>query len=335
MKIAVDAMGGDDAPGAIVIGAMEAVQTFSDLEITLIGDEAKIRPHLTDETRVEIIHTVEVIKADEGPVQAVRSKKNAPVVLMMQEVKEKHADACISAGNTGALVTAGLLGIGRMKGINRPGLASTLPTVDGKGFMLVDIGANPDARAEHLAQYAQMGTIYAEKVRGVQKPHVGLLNIGTEEGKGNHLSQKAFPLLQQAPIHFVGNVEARDLMRGAADVVVCDGFSGNLVLKSMEGTALSLFSLIKEELTRSFTRKLAGAVLKPGLKKVKDRVDYSEYGGAALFGLSAPVIKAHGSSDGHAMFSAFRQARDIVMNDVVPTIAAAVRQNQREQNGEI
>lgn len=335
MKIAVDAMGGDNAPEAIVLGAMKAVQTFDDLEIKLIGDEEKIRPHLNDHTRVEIMHTHETIGAEEGPVQAVRHKKDASVVLMMKEVKEEHADACISAGNTGALVTAGLLGIGRMKGISRPGLASTMPTVDGQGFLLIDIGANPDARAEHLLQYASMGSIYVDQVRGVRRPRVGLLNVGTEEGKGNNLSKKAYSLLKEAPVHFIGNVEARDLMNGVADVVVCDGFSGNLVLKSMEGTGLSLFSLIKDELMKSWVRKMAAAVIKPGLKQIKDRVDYSEYGGAALFGLSAPVIKAHGSSDSHAMFSAFRQAREIVSRDVIPTIGSTIRKSQSEQNGEI
>lgn len=330
MKIAVDAMGGDHAPEVIVLGAMEAVRTFSDLQVILIGDEEKIRPHLQEPTQIEIIHTHETIGAEEGPVNAVRRKKDASVVLMMKEVKEERADACISAGNTGALVTAGLLGVGRMKGISRPGLASTMPTVDGQGFLLIDIGANPDARAEHLVQYASMGSIYAEQVRGIKHPRVGLLNVGTEEGKGNHLSKKAYPLLSEAPVDFIGNVEARELMDRAADVVVCDGFSGNLILKSMEGTGLSLFSLIKEELLKSWLRKMAAAVIKPGLKQIKDRVDYAEYGGAALFGLRAPVIKAHGSSDSHAMFSAFRQARDVVKYNVVSTIAATVQQNQVE-----
>ncbi|HEU5141193.1 MAG TPA: phosphate acyltransferase PlsX, partial [Bacillales bacterium] len=295
MRIAIDAMGGDDAPKAMVLGAQQAVQTYSDLEIVLVGDESKIRPYLSDPSRIELIHTNEAISAEDSPVQAVRSKKEASMVLAAKEVKEERADACISAGNTGALVTAGLFIIGRMKGISRPGLAPTLPTTDGKGFLLIDVGANADAKAEHLYQYAVMGSIYVEKVRGIKNPRVGLLNIGTEEGKGNRLSQDSFDILKDAPVNFIGNVESRGLMEGAADVVVCDGFSGNLVLKTMEGTALSLFSLIKRELTKTTIRKLAAAVLKPGLSGVKDTVDYSEYGGAALFGLSAPVVKAHGS----------------------------------------
>jgi glycerol-3-phosphate acyltransferase PlsX len=331
MRIAIDAMGGDDAPKAIVLGAEQAVQTYKDLEIVLIGDEQQIRPYLSNTSRIEVIHTDEVIGAEEGPVQAVRRKKNASMVLAAQEVKEKRADACISAGNTGALVTAGLFGIGRLKGISRPGLAPTLPTTNGKGFLLIDVGANADAKAEHLYQYALMGSTYVEKVRGIEKPRVGLLNVGTEEGKGNRLTKNAFALLQDAPIHFIGNVEARDLMEGTADVVVCDGFSGNLVLKSIEGTALSLFSLLKKELTKTTLRKLAAAVLKPGLSGLKRKVDYSEYGGAALFGLAAPVVKAHGSSDDRAVFNAIRQAKDIVERNVVSIIAMMVQ----KQNGGI
>lgn len=325
MKIAIDAMGGDQAPKAMVLGAEKAMQTYDDLEIVMTGDEAKIRPYLSDSSRMDIIHTNQVIEANEGPVQAVRSKKDASMVLASLEVKEKRADACISAGNTGALVTCGLFNIGRMKGISRPGLAPTLPTTDGKGFLLIDVGANSDAKAEHLYHYAVMGSVYVEKVRGIEKPRVGLLNVGTEEGKGNRLSKSAYALLQTAPIHFVGNVEARDLMEGVADVVVCDGFSGNLVLKSIEGTALSLLSLLKKEMTKTTIRKMAAAILKPGLMSVKEKVDYSEYGGAALFGLAAPVVKAHGSSDEYAIFNAVRQARDIVKRDVVSIIAETVK----------
>ncbi|HET7657415.1 MAG TPA: phosphate acyltransferase PlsX [Bacillales bacterium] len=331
MRIAVDAMGGDHAPKAIVLGAEKALQVFEDLEFVLIGDEKKINPLLSGSTRIEVIHTDEVIGAHESPVQAVRSKKNASMVLAAMEVKEGRADVCISAGNTGALVTTGLFHIGRMKGISRPALAPTLPTTDGQGFLLIDVGANADAKAEHLYHYAVMGSIYVEKVRGIENPRVGLLNVGTEEGKGNRLSKTAFPLLKEAPINFIGNVESRDLLERAADVVVCDGFSGNLVLKSIEGTALSLLSLLKEEMTKTTVRKLAAGVLKPGLIGLKKKVDYSEYGGAALFGLSAPVVKAHGSSDEFAIFSAIRQAREMVNRDVVSIIGETVK----KENGGI
>ncbi|HET7521992.1 MAG TPA: phosphate acyltransferase PlsX [Bacillales bacterium] len=331
MKIAIDAMGGDHAPEAVVRGAVKAVEAYRDLQIVLIGDEAKIQPYINDERPIDILHTKEVIGPEDEPVQAVRHKKNASMVWMAREMKERRADACISAGNTGALVAAALFGIGRIKGISRPGLAPTLPTVDGKGFLLIDVGANADARPEHLFQYALMGSIYVEKVRDMKRPRVGLLNLGSEAGKGNRLSKEAFDLLKEAPVHFVGNVEARDLLEGAADVVVTDGFSGNNVLKAMEGTALSLLSLIKEEMTKTPIRKLAAAVLKPGLMGVKNKVDYAEYGGAALFGISAPVVKAHGSSDAHAVFNAIRQARNMVERNVVETITATVK----KQNGGI
>lgn len=331
MRIAIDAMGGDRAPEAIVRGAERAMQVYGDLEFVFFGDEAKIKPYLKNSSRTEVIHTDEVIGAHESPVQSVKSKKKASMVLAAAEVKEKRADVCISAGNTGALVTTGLFHIGRMKGIKRPGLAPTLPTTDGQGFLLIDAGANADAKAEHLYHYAVMGSIYVEKVRGIKNPRVGLLNVGTEEGKGDRLSREAFPLLKEAPINFIGNVESRDLLERTADVVVCDGFSGNLVLKSIEGTALTLFSLLKEEMTKSALRKLAAAVLKPGLVGLKKKVDYTEYGGAALFGLSAPVVKAHGSSDEFAVFSAIRQAREIVDRNVISIISETVK----KENGGI
>ena len=187
-----------------------------------------------------------------------------------------------------------------------------MPTVDGKGFVMLDVGANVDAKPIHLYQYAVMGSVYAEKVRGIENPRVGLLNVGTEDGKGNELSKQVFAMLKDAPINFVGNVESRDLLQGVADVVVCDGFTGNVALKSLEGTALALFSMLKEQLMSSFTSKLAAAVLKPKLMVLKDKMDYSEYGGAALFGLKAPVIKAHGSSNDQSIFSAIRQTREMV-----------------------
>lgn len=221
-------------------------------------------------------------------------------------------------------MAAGLFVVGRIEGIERPALSPTLPTIGGEGFLLLDVGANVDAKPEHLLQYAIMGSIYAEKVRGVSNPRIGLLNIGTEEKKGNELAKNAFELLQQANIHFIGNVEARDLLDGVADVVVTDGFTGNMVLKTIEGTALSVFKMMKTALTSSFKSKMAAAVLKPDLAQLKSKMDYSEYGGAGLFGLKAPVIKAHGSSDANAIFSAIRQTRNMVENSVSQTIKEAV-----------
>ncbi|WP_078547197.1 phosphate acyltransferase PlsX [Litchfieldia alkalitelluris] len=324
MRIAIDAMGGDHAPKEVVEGAMKAISAFDDLEITLVGNETKIKQFLTNEERISIIHTEVKIEGDEEPVRAVRRKKDASMVLMAGEVKEGRADACISAGNTGALMAAGLFVVGRIKGIDRPALSPTLPTIDGKGFLMLDVGANVDAKPEHLLQYAIMGSIYAEKVRGIQQPKIGLLNVGTEDGKGNELTKGAFMLIKDSNLNFIGNVESRDLLNGVADVVVTDGFTGNVALKTIEGTALSVFTMLKSALTSDLASKLAAAVLKPKLKGLKDKMDYSEYGGAGLFGLSAPVIKAHGSSDAQAIFSSIRQTREMVKSNVTGTIKETV-----------
>src|SRR5690625_2615042 len=324
MKIAIDAMGGDNAPKAQVEGAMEAIQHNDDLHITLVGDEKAIRTYLSNEERITIIHTDEVITGDEEPIRAVRRKKTSSLVLAAKEVKDKKADACISAGNTGALVVAGLFVVGRTKGIDRPALSPTLPTLNGRGFLLLDAGANVDANAHNLVQYAIMGSIYSEKVRLISNPKVGLLNVGTEEAKGNNVTKKAYNQLKNAPIHFVGNVEARDLLNGVVDVVVTDGFSGNITLKAIEGTALHVMKLMKQTLTSSLKTKIAAGLIKNDLKGLKNKLDYPEYGGAALFGLAAPVIKSHGSSNHRAIYHAIKQASHMIENRVIDTISETV-----------
>lgn len=250
---------------------------------------------------------------------------------MAQEVAENRADACISAGNTGALMTAGLFIVGRIKGIDRPALAPTLPTVSGDGFLLLDVGANVDAKPEHLVQYGIMGSVYARQVLGISSPRVGLLNVGTEEKKGNDLTKKTFELLKETNVNFVGNVEARDLLEGAADVIVTDGFTGNVTLKTLEGSALSIFKMLKDTLTSSFVSKLAAGVLKPKLMEMKLKMDYSEYGGASLFGLKAPVVKAHGSSDARAVYHALRQAREMVSQNVAAFIEEEVKEEKTDE----
>ncbi|WP_141431219.1 phosphate acyltransferase PlsX [Bacillus sp. 03113] len=327
MKIAIDAMGGDHAPKEIVLGAMKAVSAFDDVHITLVGNEEQIKPFLTNTERISILHTDEVILGTDEPVRAVRKKKNSSMVLSAQQVADGKADGCISAGNTGALMATGLFVIGRIKGIERPALAPTLPTIGGEGFLLLDVGANVDAKPEHLLQYAMMGSIYANKVRGISNPRVGLLNIGTEEKKGNELTKKAFELLESSDLQFIGNIEARDLLNGVCDVAVTDGFTGNMVLKTVEGTALSMFKMLKSALTSSLKSKLAAAVLKPDLLKLREKLDYSEYGGAGLFGLKAPVIKAHGSSDANAIYNAVRQTRNMIQAQVSSTVQSAVEKS--------
>lgn len=324
MIIALDGMGGDHAPREIIEGAIESLSEFNDLHIHIYGNEEIMKPYLTRHERLTVVHCTEKIEPDDEPVRAIRKKKDASMVRMAQAVKDGDADACVSAGNTGALMAAGLFVVGRTKGIDRPALSPTLPTIGGQGFVFLDVGANADAKPAHLQQYAIMGSIYAEKVRGIEKPRVGLLNIGTEEGKGNELTKSAFELLSTAPINFIGNVESRELLNGVADVIVTDGFTGNMVLKTIEGTASGFFSMLKEVYGASFKNKLSAALVKDGLRGLKRKMDYTEYGGAGLFGLNSPVIKAHGSSNANAILNAIRQARTMVEYDVCGTIRETV-----------
>lgn len=318
-KIAVDAMGGDNAPQAIVEGVNQALADFSDIEIQLYGDEAKIKTYLKANDRVSIIHTDEKINSDDEPVKAIRKKKQASMVLGAQAVKDGKADAVLSAGNTGALLAAGLLVVGRIKNIDRPGLMSSLPTIDGKGFNMLDLGANAENTAHHLHQYAILGSFYAKNVRGVAHPRIGLLNNGTETTKGDSLRKETFALLAaDESLNFIGNVEARDLMNGVADVVVTDGFTGNAVLKSIEGTALGIMEQLKTSIKQAGLRaKLGALLLKNSLYDLKDSLDYSGAGGAVLFGLKAPVVKCHGSSDAKSVYYTIKQIRIMLETDVV------------------
>src|SRR5690625_332114 len=304
---------------------MQAVSDIEKLQLTLIGNEKEIKKYLTNDERITIIHTDERIESDEEPIRAVRRKKKASLVLTANEVKENRADACISAGNTGALVVAGLFIVGRTKGIDRPALSPTLPTNDGRGFLLLDAGATVDANANNLVQYAVMGSIYCEKVRRMKKPRVGLLNVGTEAGKGNQLTKKVYDMLAGAPVNFVGNVESRDVFNGVADVVVTDGFSGNLTLKAIEGTALHVMKLLKETLTSSLRAKIATGLIKDKLSDLKQQLDDPESGGAALFGLSAPVIKSHGSSTKRSIYHTILQTCHMREHDVVGTIGKTIQ----------
>jgi len=322
MKIAVDAMGGDYAPQAIVEGVMLAKKRLTDIEFQLYGDEQAIRQYVTDETNIQIIHTDEKIASDDEPVRAIRRKKNASMVLAAQAVKEGRADAVFSAGNTGALLAAGLFIVGRIKQIERPGLMTTMPVFTGEadaGFDFIDMGANADNKPEHLLQYAILASFYAKNVRHIDTPRVGLLNNGTEETKGSELTKNAFALLSaEKSIHFIGNVEARDLFQGVADVVVTDGFTGNAVLKSVEGTALSLMDLLKSSIMDSGMKGKVGALmLKDSLKQLKNKLDYSSHGGAVLFGLKAPVVKTHGSTGPEAVSHTISQIHTMLSTDVV------------------
>lgn len=325
MRLAIDAMGGDHAPKAIVEGVKQFAASFPNeaMELFLVGDEVKLTSYGLTDPRIKIVAASEVITGEDEPVRAVRRKKDSSLVVAAELVKGGKADALVSAGNTGALMAVSLFVIGRIPGIERPALSPTFPTYTGNGVVILDVGANPDAKAEHLVDYAIMGSLYAEHVRGLQRPRVALLNIGTEAGKGNALTKEAFPLLEQAPIHFVGNVEAREAMSGDVDVIVTEGFAGNILLKGVEGSSSMLMKMMKEQFTSDVVSKLAALVLKPKLKKLKQTLDYREHGGAGLFGINAPVIKAHGSSDALAIMSALKQAKIMVDHDVVTKIKQA------------
>ncbi|MBN6185871.1 phosphate acyltransferase PlsX [Aneurinibacillus sp. BA2021] len=326
MIIAIDAMGGDFAPASNVEGAIGAAREMPDLRLVLVGDESKLAPLLAQApNNIEIRHAPEKIEAGEEPVRAVRRKRDSSMVVGVTMVHNKEADAIISAGNTGAFMTSALLITGRIDGIDRPALSPTVPTVDSSGVMILDAGANMDAHPKHLLQYGIMGSIYAEKVMGVNRPRIGLLNVGTEAKKGNDLTKEAYSLLEESSLNFIGNVEARDIMEHVCDIVVCDGFSGNILLKTMEGMAQTLLSVMKEEFTRTITGQLGAMMLRPGLKRIKMQMDYAEYGGALLMGVQGTCIKAHGSSNPRAIYTAIKQARKFVEHDVNSLIAREIQ----------
>ncbi|MEL3960485.1 phosphate acyltransferase PlsX [Lysinibacillus endophyticus] len=331
MKLAIDGMGGDNAPKAVVEGVLLALDEFPNIEIQLYGNQRELQPLLKEHSRLQVIHCEEVVEAEDDPARAVRRKKDSSMARMLEAVNEGRADACLSAGNTGALMAGGLFKVGRIEGVSRPALATTLPTIDGKGFLMLDLGANADAKPENLVQYAIMGNIYAKKVRGIDNPRIGLLNIGTEEKKGNDLTKSVFGLLKEADLNFVGNVEARDLLDNVADVVVTDGFTGNMVLKTIEGTAGALMSMIKEVFMASGKTKIGALLVKGEMKGLKSKLDYSEHGGAALFGLQAPVVKAHGSSNARAIYNAIRQASIMVEHNVTDVIKTTIADNPVQQ----
>ncbi|MHA0855922.1 phosphate acyltransferase PlsX [Paenibacillus sp. CMAA1364] len=327
MRIVIDAMGGDHAPQSNIDGALAAALEWKDVEIILVGDQTQLEQLLGDQsipTNLTIQHASEVITSEDEPVKAVRRKKDASMVVAGRMLREGNADAMISAGNTGALMTTGLLVVGRMEGIERPALAPMIPTLDDVGVLALDIGANMDSKPQHLAQFGLMGSLYRQKVQGIANPRVGLLNVGIEAGKGNELTKEAFSLLEGMPINFIGNVEARDVMASNCDVLVCDGFSGNILLKSIEGTAGAMFTLLKEQFSQSLKSKIGAAILMPQLKGIKKKLDYSETGGAPLLGLRSLVMKSHGSSNGTAIMNAVRQARIALKNDLVSSIAKEI-----------
>ena len=325
MKVAVDAMGSDYAPKEIILGAIQAVQEY-DCEVMLVGDEIQIRQVLEtienwEALNISIYHASETIEMHDHPSAAVRKKKDASVVVATRLVKEGICDAVVSAGSTGGAVAAALFGLGRIKGVERPTIATPIPNLTGT-TVLLDSGANIDSKPRHLVQSAVMGSIYAQYILNINQPRVGLLNIGEEETKGNEQALATYPLLQQLKtINFIGNVEGRDIPRGTVDVVVCDGFVGNIVLKLGEGLSSTIMQLVKEAVKSSgILTKLASLMVLPALKSLKKKLDYAEYGGAPLLGVDGCFIICHGSSKAKAIKNAIRVATEFTQNRVVEHI---------------
>jgi glycerol-3-phosphate acyltransferase PlsX len=321
MRIGIDAMGGDNAPHAVIEGVALYLKENRDDEIVIFGDKNIIEEECVQKVqpldKLEIIDCKEKIEFEDEPVKAIRQKKDSSIVVGLQYLKEGKINAFVSAGSTGALLAGGLLIVGRIKGIDRPALTTRLPYKDGQ-YLLIDVGSNTDCRPINILQFAQMATVYVSKVLGKKNPTVGLLNIGTEENKGNDLSKQSYELLKSAKnINFVGNVEARSLPFLPPDIVVCDGFVGNIVLKLTEGMGLLFFDILKDIAKSSFRAQIGGLLLKPYLKRLKGKYDYKEVGGAPLLGIDGIIVKCHGSSDGQAIFSGIHQAKAFYENNVL------------------
>lgn len=327
MRVVVDAFGGDNAPLEIVKGAAIASNSLK-IDITLTGDKEKIEQVIADNNLqffgdLQIVHTTEVFDMHDDPTTLIKANKNTSLALAFKELSEDRADAIVSAGSTGAIVVGGTLIVKRIKGVKRPALAGMIPSPDSH-YMLMDMGANAECRPEMLCQFGIMASAYLKGVEGKENPTIGLLNIGAEETKGGDLQKEAYALLSKAPINFVGNIESREMPKGVCDAVITDGFTGNIALKLIEGTAITFFKLIKNALYKSLKNKLAALVIKKDLYSLKSMMDSSEVGGAPLLGVRKTVIKAHGNSDAKAIANAIKQAVVFTETGVIENITAAL-----------
>lgn len=332
IRIAVDVYGGDNAPGCVIDGALEALRAMNDVSILFCGAQAEVEGLLNgreyDAQRVSIVDAPDIITNHESPTLAIRRKLNSSMVRAMDLVKKGEADAVVTAGSTGAALAGGIFRMGRIRGIDRPALGPVLPTSGEHPVILIDCGANADCKPDYLVQFALMGQAYMKGVMGIANPKVGLLNVGAEDEKGNELCKAVFPLLKEHPgVNFYGNVEARDVLTGVVQVIVCDGFSGNILLKSTEGAAQLIFGKLKKGLMSSVRSKLGALMVKPAFKTVKNELDYEQYGGAALLGVKGALVKAHGSSKGHAYACAIAQAHTMVKGGVVGIIAQSLEES--------
>lgn len=335
MKIFVDAMGGDFAPQAPVEGVIEALRRFPQLEVVLAGAIPEVEKYLVNcedvRSRIALLDAPEVITNEESPVMGVRRKTNSATVKGMLALRDKEVDGFVSAGSTGAVLAGGMFRLGRIPGIERPALAPLMPNGHGH-FLLIDCGANVDCKPEYLVQFGVMGDAYMRGVMGMENPRVGLVNIGAESEKGNALVKATYPLMEKAPYNFVGNVEARDITGDAADIMVTDGFCGNLILKFMEGVAGTLFGIIKQEIKADALSAIGGMIAKPAFRRVKKLMDYTEVGGAPLLGVQGAVVKAHGSSNAHAFACAIGQLVKMIDGHVVEIIEKGVQKIAPEKS---
>lgn len=333
MNIVIDAFGGDNAPLEVIRGAVDANRDFN-IDITLVGDENTIKKcakeNALDISALKIKHADSVIDVCEEPTNVIKSKKDCSMAVGMQMLADGEGDAFVSAGSTGALVVGATFIVKRQKGIKRPALATILPTAS-TPTILLDSGANADCRPEMLVQFAIMGSAYMNKILGVEFPRVGLVNIGSEESKGRELELETYKQLKNAPVNFTGNIEARQIPMGDCDVVVTDGFSGNLLLKLYEGMAKFFSGELKALLTKDFKSKIAALMVLNNVKEFKKKVDYSEYGGAPLLGTAKPVIKAHGSSNAKAFYNAIRQAKQFTETKVIDEISNAIESMKKHE----
>lgn len=300
IKVAVDAMGGDNAPGEIIKGAVDAVSRRSDIQVLLVGKEdvvqQELKKYTVSDQQLKLIPASEVIETDEPPVNAIRRKKDSSIVVGMNLIRSGEADAFVSAGSSGAILVGGQVIVGRIKGVERPPFGALIPTEKGVSLLL-DSGANVDARPSHLVQFARMGSIYMEHVIGITRPRVGIVNIGAEEEKGNTLVKETFPLLKAcSDMNFTGSIEAREIPHGGADVIVCEAFTGNVILKLYEGTGAVLLSMVKQGMMSTLRSKIGALLVKPALKETLKKFDATQYGGAPLLGLKGLVVKTHGSA---------------------------------------
>jgi glycerol-3-phosphate acyltransferase PlsX len=334
MKIVIDGMGGDNAPKSNVEGVVNAIKEYN-VDLIITGDKDALEKEFSnyefDRSKLEIVHTSEIIENEDKPVKAIRSKKDSSMVVALRLVKEGRADAVISAGNTGALLAGGLFVVGRIKGIDRPCLCPVIPNIKRGMTLIADGGANADCKPKNLVEFAAMSNIYAKKVLDIKSPKVALANVGIEEGKGNDLVKKAYDELKNIDLNFIGNVEARDVINEYTDIIVCDGFTGNILLKSAEGVAMSVMSLLKETFLSSTKGKMGALLLKDDLRKLKSFMDYSEYGGAPLLGVNGGVIKAHGSSDSKAIKNAINQGIKFTQGNVVEDIKEFIKNNENQE----